>query len=786
MAQEATCGMAELWHWAQIGQVDELRRALQDPSTRGSLNRTFMRALVHVAAANGWCEAVALLLQAHMSPYVHCAELASCALRAASISGMPSVAALVLSSSAVQHPWFGGVRTRVRALQAAAGRGHDGVVRALLENTDAGILTEPRGPSDDEDSDDDEGAQDGETAGDYALSKAFQFEQTSTVQVLLNFKASPRNTVVQGFWFLREGHGPALQLLLAAGMSPTQTFGGNSLLERAVVSWDRSMQVVELLMNAKADVGFKEVSAAAAPDHMRYDILRRLVRAAGCRPEDLDSVLDTVGLAGCARSAALLFKAGARATQRGLWYAENNMEALELLLQCKADVRQRAPDLARPPLFLATSPRAVELLLAAGASLHEREPGGRTVLNYAAGRQFASDVPTGVVQALLDAKADPCETTGAARYTPLHYWSMNPLRGKSIDVLLEAPRALISAKADVAVPDAAGNTVLHMCCRTPTHLRAVKFLVASKAPVDRLDAYGRTPLTILARTATGSDGLFVAAQHLLEAKADPNGWSGGELPPHVTEVVVGTTPVHECCAYAARQYTWAVEFMRLLLAAKADPDRADCSGRTPLHLLVSMYKGAVFIGLDDDPDFWGPAQALRQDLRENLRENLRHDLHYNPCRNVAVEAVTLLVDAKADVRAKDDNGRTVLARLLGRAVHGQARALPATSIGILASVLVPAYRDASDFKRDFDEACMNLRAAAAQTSVTEWHSLSPPPTARSLRSKLRQVRAACSQHFATHGASASEQGGAPASAVTGTKAPPTKRTRKTAPGDLSE
>jgi ankyrin repeat protein len=663
--------------------------------------------LVQVAAANGWCACVAVLLQEGAVPFGCRAELARHAIRAACTWGTASVVGLVLGMQPLVP-----TSECVGEFQRAARRGHDDVLRKFIECRGVGLLALPPGieggdhhmaHDDDEDEDDDADGWHAEpeaTAGSCALRNALKFQHASTVKLLVDIKANAHATVVTGQWRFSAGHGPALELLLAAGMSPTQACGGKSLLTRAVDHDGRGLPVAQLLMNAKASVGAAELHAAAATnDGERFHFLQLLLPGADCSPEDLGSVLTTVARAKCEQSVALLIAAGARPTQRDLWSAGRHLDVLKLLLECKVDVRERAANVSYPPVFLASTPEAVETLLAAGASVDERQLDGTTVLHYLAMR---CGVRPGTITALVGAKADPCATAGPTRSTPLHKWTLFhwphsiTFPGGSNGVLGE----LLRAKACLGAADAAGNTPLHLCCQERRRVDSLHILLASKAPVDAVNAYGQTPLQLLAANSATAVGVLHVARLLIEAKADPNGHSAPFTTAHGTEMAA-TTPLNLCCSLAYSYGEAAVHLVRLLVGAKADPNRKDGRGRTPLHMLVSE---CASIRLQSD----------------------------------ATEAVQLLVQAKACVTIEDSKGRTVLASLLCRAVHDRVQLSSVPSLCDLARALAPAYHDVDALEVDWIKARAHVDAAPDLPSC--------PDATGDLWTELLHVRRVISDH----------------------------------------
>jgi ankyrin repeat protein len=315
----------------------------------------------------------------------------------------------------------------------------------------------------------------------------------------------------------------------------------------------------------------------------------------------------------------------------------------------------------------------VQSLLASGAAVDARDEEGSTALMFAA---LSGD--SRMVRALLDAGADP-NLKDANGETALLLGA-----GRGVEIV----RALLAGGADPNLADGEGQTAILVAAET--HPESVRLLIEAGANVHHRDEFGVSALTIAeasgateiaallrAAGATSSledqlheairEGDEVAVRRLLAEGADVNGFDTAfyetplmaalrhrRLEILVSLLAAGADPTFEATGFdnsgetaivvAARENSpWA---LRTLLEARARPQDRDAA------LLAGCAHPAV----------------VRVALEEGARANAKGERGIAPlaCAAAAgaLESVTLLLAAGADVHAKADDGSTALGRAL--------------------------------------------------------------------------------------------------------------------------
>jgi cytohesin len=267
---------------------------------------------------------------------------------------------------------------------------------------------------------------------------------------------------------------------------------------------------------------------------------------------------------------------------------------------------------------------------------------GRTALCLA-----ASNGHLRCVTMLLDAKAN---VDGLSN-------GVSPLMLASHYGYLDVVNALIDAHAEVNIV-VDGETALHWACECPTGHSIVAALLAAGALVD-VPGASRSPLINLVNSREPEEMLKL----LIAAGADVNG-SAYDLPP--------------LSAFAG---TSCIAAMKVLLDAKADVNARDHSvDNSPLlaalsfgHLeMVNLLISAgadVTMRIDDNTGMtclhklvryclpngkWTRDTAALYDVNPNAYDKINS----TPCDYPGI--LKALVDAKADVSARDDDGITPL------------------------------------------------------------------------------------------------------------------------------
>jgi ankyrin repeat protein len=216
----------------------------------------------------------------------------------------------------------------------------------------------------------------------------------------------------------------------------------------------------------------------------------------------------------------------------------------------------------------------------------------------------------------------------------------------------EAEALLVRAPKLAVARDTRGATLLH----DAPNASAVRLLTARGADPNAPNAAGATPLhsvdgeeTFLALLDAGADGKAItrngtpALHH-----AAQRGWAQAVNRLLESGLAVdlrdsaGNTPLHRVPPHHR-------EMVDLLLAHGADPRAQNARGETPLHIAVS----------------WVPAGKIKQELRE-----------LSPGAGAATVdrwfgGIRSLVEAGADLSARDDKGDTPLTRARERGAHAE-------------------------------------------------------------------------------------------------------------------
>ena len=369
------------------------------------------------------------------------------------------------------------------------------------------------------------------------------------------------------------------------------------------------------------------------------------------------------------------------------------LETVAMLLEAGADINARDPEGDTPLLMAAErgfrDPEIIETLVEAGADVNDRNEQGETVLERAL--RYPTDRLTHVVRRLLDLGADANEPGLLA--PPLHHAACEGDDPELIAVLLDAG-------ADVNAFSRGGQTPLHRLvseAQVPSQLpfpnyaepddypiaRVIAAFVEAGADVNAVDRGGSTPLhyavgRIYNRTA-------LSARALVDAGADVNARDSR-----------GGTPLHRAAGPVGPLTDLLVS---LLVEAGADIHATDDGGRTALHHALRSDNPAIaarLIELGSDVAARDDSGHLANPL-DCARFNTATFFHLAPTETVAgcIEAgadvnagsvyrrdgsqlpgltplhfasvwardpaiVSLLVQAGAEVNARDDSGGSPL------------------------------------------------------------------------------------------------------------------------------
>jgi ankyrin repeat protein len=321
----------------------------------------------------------------------------------------------------------------------------------------------------------------------------------------------------------------------------------------------------------------------------------------------------------------------------------DDVEGVRRLIEARPEFDKTGEFNGRPLLAWASSKEMVELLISKGVDPNVRDKEGKTALAY---HIPSSDRSKPVVETLLRHGADPNATRGGKAglvRVALSY------RGE------ETALQLLQHDSPYKEADDLPNS-LQMASQFGM-TKVVKKLLDLGVKVDVPGHYGFTALH--SALMGGHDGV---ARLLIDAGADVNAQSLA-IPDFIGGINRSynglRTPLLLACS------SGMTGTARILLAKGAKVDARDQFGLTPLHHAARVQNvDLVRLLLEHkaDVDATVPKKPGMPDVGEHFR-TFGSPLH------LAVEGgsrtlVEVLLQAKADVRVRDGQGRTVLHRLL--------------------------------------------------------------------------------------------------------------------------
>ncbi len=319
------------------------------------------------------------------------------------------------------------------------------------------------------------------------------------------------------------GNAEATKTLLKAGAGATVNArdreGRTALMRAAYVDAMRPLFEAGADINAKDNLG-RNALMYAAFEHSAPQSVAFLL-ASGAKADETDAEGQT----------PLMLAA---TTERG----GATLLVIEALLEGGArptlDAKDRRGRTALMRAAETGEAATVGALLAAGASVKERDPRGRTALMYARPRY---------------------------RY----------------DSVADVVKEFVGAGADVNAADAEGQTPLMVAATGGAEKsgEVVKTLLAAGAHLEARDAQGRTPLILAARMPYYDYDILKV---LLDAGADVNAADSE-----------GRTPLMEAAASANVKERYEEYNVKLLLDAGANPGPVDKRGRTALAIAKEMF-----------------------------------------------------------------------------------------------------------------------------------------------------------------------------------------------------
>ena len=295
----------------------------------------------------------------------------------------------------------------------------------------------------------------------------------------------------------------ALVLDAGASLWPPGAAHGRSLLHAAAAAGDA--QACAFLvqrgasLSAKDDDGHAPLDLAVLGEHEEAATALKERGAASVKEEGGQALVHTLAAEGKAKQLGLLLEPSAADAPNGSGYTalhlatlHNQRDAVELLIQNKADVNRMPSGGGPSPLHLAAKQAAggiLSLLLENGALLHAKmAPTGETPLHLACYAQEPECCE------LLIAAAASLDERDASGFVPLHLAAEH-----SLEPLL-ACRALLAAGARANVTDyVSKQTPLHRLCDRGGGERAAEALgvfLQHGATVNLQDKHGHTPLHI--------------------------------------------------------------------------------------------------------------------------------------------------------------------------------------------------------------------------------------------------------------------------------------------------
>lgn len=300
---------------------------------------------------------------------------------------------------------------------------------------------------------------------------------------------------------------------------------------------------------------------------------------------------------------------------------------MDILVQSGADVERRGPEgKSALMLLLKNNPssRAVQILLAAGASPEISDDRGRTPLHTAAEREELTGA-----RLLLEAGAPP-EVSDREGKTPLMLAAADNERAELLSLLLEKG-------AELENRSSSGKTPLMMAAARNESLRVMETLLAAGAEIEIADDRGRTVLHHLITGPAARDKLA-----LLTEKR--------ELDPDAADRE-GNTALHLAVGERRPDY----KLIEMLLETGVDPNVLNNEGYSPLMMLIESDSSPELISLL---------------LRKGARADLSGDRGRTPLMLAAEnsshqEIIFSLLEEGAEVTRRDNQGKKVVEYLEG-------------------------------------------------------------------------------------------------------------------------
>ncbi|KDE76767.1 ankyrin repeat protein [Aspergillus oryzae 100-8] len=299
--------------------------------------------------------------------------------------------------------------------------------------------------------------------------------------------------------------------------------------------------------------------------------------------------------------------------------AGNGHEAVcKLLLENGAEIESKGSYNRTPLSYAAENGHKIvcKLLLESGAELESKDSYNRTPLSYAAENGYEA-----VCKLLLENGAEIESKTHQA-----------------------IARLLIDNGADVNLSGSNGRTPLSLAAeRSNDHI--IMMLLEKGAAVEAKDNTGRTPLSWAAESSRNENSIRILLERgaEIESKDDagrtPLSWVAGRCKPDAYDFY--DTSIMDALGISDGEND--MNIIKMLLQAGANVESKDINGRTPLSWAAQGPSEKI------------PIQVLPKEQEEG-HVNLGT---YTSTREIR-DIIELLLEAGADLNAKDHHGRTPL------------------------------------------------------------------------------------------------------------------------------
>jgi ankyrin repeat protein len=307
--------------------------------------------------------------------------------------------------------------------------------------------------------------------------------------------------------------------------------------------------------------------------------------------------------------------------------------------------------------------RMIDLLVAHGAEVNEKDEVGVTPLHYA-----AADGLSGAVELLIAKGADVNAKTlqdcwrGSFQMPESVRVGTTALHAAAAEGDVNSVQVLLVHGAQVDARDEAGCTPLHYATRR-ANARVIELLVAKGADVNAQDREGVAPLSEALRHGylRAAKVLIAGGAKKVDVKVYPVRTYESDGPiAHLHQALAGRP-----WAWVWRESRWADaaepnqeavrrEWIELLLANGADPNERDDRGNTPLH-------AAILMGSDELAYLF-----LAHGTPVNAKNRVSTTALHYAAAGGQLGIVARLLAQGADVNVRDNNGNIPLH---GAALH---------------------------------------------------------------------------------------------------------------------